>query len=810
MEKKIKTAAVIGAGVMGATIAAQMANVGIAMILLDMVPPELTEEDKKKGLSREDKEFRNKLGKNGLNTTLLSTPASFYVPENARGITVGNTEDNLEWIRDVDWIIEVVVERLDIKKKIFKKIESVLTPGTIVTSNTSGISAQAMCEGRSQNFCKHFAITHFFNPPRYMKLLEIVPGPDTLPEVVGLLGETCEKVLGKGIVYAKDTPNFVANRIGTYSIFCAIKNMMDLGLTVEAVDELTGPVIGNPKSASFRTADLVGLDTLLHVADNVYKGAPEDEKQEMFKPPDFLARMIEKKLLGEKTQQGFYKKTQDSKGKKEILSFDYNTLEHTPRKKLKLASLEAAKNVSGTGQKIKSLYYAGDPAGQFTFRTLSDTFIYSANRIPEIAHDIVNVDNAMKWGFGRKMGPFETWDAVGVGKSMEKMKEAGYEIPAWVLEMLDGGKASFYSKEAGAPCYYDPASRDYKEIPVKPGIIVLPSLKEREQKVAGNTGASLIDLGDGVACLEFHAKMNAIGYDIIEMIMNAADIVSRDFEGLVIANHADTFSAGADLAQVLFFAQEEEWDDLEWAVKSLQDALMKLKYFDKPVVAAPAGMTLGGGCEVCLAADRVRYAAETYMGLVEVGVGVIPAGGGTKEMLLRNTEYLFEVPKGGVYLKQIELMPFVARAFETIALAKVSTSGPEAMKLGYLRSTDKMTANRDYLIEDAKKTVLAMNMEGYRPPVPMDNIRVAGENTLAMIKFALWTMRESGYVTDYDVTVSTKVGYVVCGGDVLADTRVSEQYLLDLEREAFLSLCGEPKTQARMQHMLTTGKPLRN
>jgi 3-hydroxyacyl-CoA dehydrogenase len=810
MAKKIKKAGVIGAGVMGATIAAQLANVGIETILLDIIPPELTDDDKKKGLIKESNAFRNKFAQNGLLAALKSKPASFYVPEVSSLITVGNTEDNLDWLGDVDWIIEVVLERIDIKKLVFEKIESVLTAGTVVTSNTSGIPASDMCEGRNENFRKHFAITHFFNPPRYMKLLEIVPGPDTLPEVLALLAETCEKVMGKGIVYAKDTPNFVANRIGTYSMFCVINAMMDLGLTIEAVDKLTGPVVGNPKSASFRTADLVGIDTLLHVADNVYEGAPDDENRMMFKPPDFLLQMIDKKLLGEKSKKGFYRKTTDSDGKREILSLDYNTLVHTPQEKVRLASLETAKNMSGTGQRIKSLYFADDIAGQFTFRTLSETLLYSANRIPEIADDIVNVDNAMKWGFGRKMGPFETWDAVGVGKSVNKMKEAGYAIPTWIQEMLDSGKASFYRKEAGAYEYYDLSSGDYRPVPVKPGIILLPSLKERKKDITGNTGATLLDIGDGVACLEFHAKMNAIGQDIIAMIMNSADIVSRDFEGLVIANHADNFSAGANLALVLLMAQEEEWDDLEWAIKSLQDALMKLKYLDKPVVAAPAGMALGGGCEICLAADRVRYAAETYMGLVEVGVGVIPAGGGTKELLIRNTEHLFEIQKGGIYQKQIELMPFVARAFETIALAKVSASGPEAVKLGYLRSTDKMTVSRDYLIEDAKKTVLAMNMEGYNPPMPKSDIRVAGENSLAMIKLALWTMCESGYVSEHDVTVSTKAGHVLCGGNVLPDTTVSEQYLLDLEREAFLSLCGEPKTQARMQHMLLTGKPLRN
>jgi 3-hydroxyacyl-CoA dehydrogenase len=810
MEKMLKRAGVVGAGVMGATIAAQLANVGIETVLLDIVPPELTEDEKRKGMTEESKKFRNRFAENGLNTALKSKPASFYIPENAKRIITGNTEDNPDWLSDVDWIVEVVVERLDIKKRVFEKIETVLRPGTLVTSNTSGISAEAMCEGRSENFRKHFAITHFFNPPRYMKLVEIVPNADTLPEVIEVLAETFEKVIGKGVVYAKDTPNFVANRIGTYNMFSVIKSMADLGLTVEAVDKLTGPVIGNAKSASFRTADLVGLDTLLHVAENVYEGAPDDEKREMFKPPEFINRMIEKNLLGEKTGQGFYKKVRGAEGKREILSIDPGTLEYTSQQKVKSASLEAAKGVSGTPQKIKSLYYAEDLAGKFTFGQISDMMIYAANRIPEIADDIVNIDNAMKWGFGRRLGPFETWDAVGVSKSVAKMKAAGYEIPGWVQEMLDSGKETFYKKEAGILYYYDVASKDYREVPVKPGVILLPSLKDREKKVAGNTGASLVDIGDGVACLEFHAKMNAIADDIISLTMKAADIVSKDFEGLVIANHADNFSVGANLAVVLFAAQEEEWDDLDWAVKALQDALMKLKYLDKPVVAAPAGMALGGGCEICLAADRVRFAAETYMGLVEVGVGVIPAGGGCKEMFIRNTEHLFEVQKGGVYPKQIELMPFVARAFETIAMAKVSTSGPEAVKLGYLRPTDKMTVNRDYLIEDAKRTVLAMNMEGYTPPRALDEIRVPGENTFAMLKLALWTLHEQGFATDHDVTVGTKLAYVLCGGNVLEYTKVSEQYLLDLEREAFLSLCGDPKTQARMQHMLTTGKPLRN
>ena len=809
MGKTIKKAGVVGAGVMGATIAAQLANVGIEALLLDIVPPQVTEEDKKKGLTPESKKFRNKLAESGVQTALKSRPASFYVPENAKLIHTGNLEDDLARLKEVDWIIEVVVERLDIKKIVFEKIDSVLTPGTIVTSNTSGIPGKAMVEGRSENFRKHFAITHFFNPPRYMKLLEIVPVSDTLPQVVETLADFCERVLGKGVVYAKDTPNFVANRIGIYSLLSVIRNMMDLGMTIEAVDELTGPVVGNPKSATFRTSDLVGLDTLVHVASNVYEGAAGDEKRDMFKVPDFINQMVAKKLLGEKTKQGFYKRVEEG-GKKVILSVDYKTLEYTPQEKAKFASLEAAKNIPGSAGKMKSLYFSDDLAGQFTFRTLSETLIYAANRIPEIADDIVNVDNAMKWGFARRLGPFEAWDAIGLPKSVEKMKKAGYVIPPWVQEMIDSGKTSFYKRELGVQYYYDVTSKDYHPVPVKPGIILLPSLKDREKKVAGNKGASLIDLGDGVACLEFHTKMNAMGDDIVSMIYKAADIVSEQFEGLVIANHGENFSAGANLPLVLFTAQEEEWDELEWMVKTFQDSFLKLKYLDKPVVAAPAGLALGGGCEICLASDRVRFAAETYMGLVEVGVGLIPSGGGCKEMLIRNTEHLFEVAPGGVYPKQIEMVPFVARAFETIALAKVATSGPEAVKLGYLKPTDKMTVNRDFLIEDAKRTVLAMNMEGYTPPRRLDEIRVPGENTFALIKMAVWTMNQQGYATDHDVTVSEKVAYVLCGGRVLADTKVSEQYLLDLEREAFCSLAGDPKTQARIQHMLTTGKPLRN
>ncbi len=812
MEQNIKHVGVVGAGVMGAAIAAQLANVGIETVLLDIVPTgDPTPKEQKKGVTKESAQFRNKLATTGVQTALKAKPASFYLPQNQKLIRVGNLQDDLKLLSDVDWIIEVIIERLDIKQKLFEQIETVLKPGTIISSNTSGISAEAMCEGRSEAFRQHFAITHFFNPPRYMKLLEIVPGPETKPEVTALLAEVCDRRIGKGIVWAKDTPNFVANRVGVFSMYSAIKTMQEMNLSVEAIDQLTGPVIGHPKSASFRTADLVGLDTLVHVADNVYDGVPQDEQREVFKTPEMIKTMVDKGLLGEKTKAGFYKKGKDESGKRQILSLDYETFEYRPKAKVKFGSLSAAKAAEGTTGKINALYYAPDDAGKFTFKTISETLIYSANRLFEIADDIVNIDNAMKWGFAWKLGPFETWDAVGVSKSAAKMKKSGMAVPKWVEEMLEAGNETFYKTQNGQLGFYDPKSKEYKPVEQQPGVILLPSLKDRQKTIAENPGASLIDIGDGVACLEFHTKMNALGQDIISMFAKAKEIVSKDFTGLVIANHGTNFCVGANLALILFALQEEEWDDLDFLIRTLQNVLMDLKYMDKPVVAAPAGMALGGGCEVCLAADRVRYAAETYMGLVEVGVGLLPAGGGTKELLLRNTAGVFDVAKGGLYPRQIDLMPYIARAFETIAMAKVATSGPEAVALGLLREpTDRMTVNRDYLIDDAKKTVLAMDLEGYTPPRPADDIRVGGRNALATIKLGLWSMHKAGFILDHDVTVSTKVAHILCGGDVLENTRVSEQYLLELEREAFLSLCGEPLTQARIQHMLEKGKPLRN
>ncbi|MCU0661503.1 MAG: 3-hydroxyacyl-CoA dehydrogenase NAD-binding domain-containing protein [Myxococcota bacterium] len=808
--KRIEKAGVIGAGVMGATIAAHLANAGIETILLDIVPRELDDKEKKKGVDPASRAFRDKLAAVGLDRAVKMKPAAFYLAKNAELITVGNLEDDLAKLADVDWIIEVVVERLDIKRALFERIETVMKDGQLISSNTSGLPATQLCEGRSEAFRKGFVITHFFNPPRYLRLLEIVPGPDTTPEAVKILSETCERALGKGIVYAKDTPNFVANRIGAFSLLYGVRSMLEYGLNIEEVDALTGPVIGRPKSASFRTADLVGLDTLMHVASNVYDGAPSDEQRDVFVKNEFIKGMLDKNFLGDKTGAGFYKKGKAEDGKKIILSVDPKTLAHVPQKKVSFASLEAAKAAAGSSEKLRTLFYADDKAGQFSFDHIGTTLVYAANRVPEIADDIVDVDNAMRWGFGWKQGPFEVWDTLGLKKSCDKLKAAGHKLPAWIESMLAAGHTSFYRLQDGTPERYVPTKNAYEAIAEKPGVIRLPVLKARGKTLLENAGASLVDIGDGVACFEFHSKMNSIGDDILTLMNKACDLVERDYEAMIVANHSDNFSVGANLGMILFTAQEEEWDDLEFMVRAFQSSLMRLKLLRKPVVAAPSGMALGGGCEVCMASARVRYHAETYMGLVEAGVGVIPGGGGTKELVLRATENLFEVKRGGIYQGQLELKPWIARAFEAIAMAKVSMSGPEAMELGFLRPTDKVTLNRDFLIEDAKKTALALVMEGYTPPRKRTDVRVGGEPLLASLELALWTMFESHFITPHDVTVSKKLAYVMCGGRVHGDTVVTEDYLLDLEREAFLSLCGTKETQARMQHMLVHGKPLRN
>ncbi len=801
--RPIKKVAVLGAGVMGAQIAAHLANAGIPSYLLDIVPKELTEEEKRNGLTLQSPEVRNRIAREGFERAKKIKPNAFFIPELEKLITIGNFEDNLDWIKDVDWVIEAVVERLDIKRDLFKKVEMIRRPGTIVSSNTSGIRISEIADGFSDDFRKHFLGTHFFNPPRYMKLLEIIPTKDTLSEVIETIAEFGEKVLGKGIVYCKDTPNFIANRIGVLAVMYVLHYMLQNGFTIEEVDELTGPVTGKPKSATFRTLDIVGLDTLVHVANNLYNAVPNDEMREYFKVPEVVQKMIENKWLGEKTGQGFYKRIKKADGESEILTLDFSTMEYRPRQKVKIGSLEMAKTVDDLKDKIKILMESRDKAGKFFWNTTSAVLAYASNRIPEISDTIVDIDNAMKWGFNWEIGPFELWDLIGVERSIERIESEGFKVADWVKDMVNSGKKSFYQKGDGKIFFYDVAKKDYSELRTRPEFINLALLKEDKSKVIKqNAGASLVDIGDGVICFEFHTKANAIGEDILVMANYAMEELEKNYEALVIGNQGQHFSAGANLMLILMLAQEGEWDEIDRAVRMFQQMNMRIKYAPKPVVVAPHGMTLGGGCEIVLHAPRVRAYAESYIGLVEIGAGVIPAGGGTKEMLLRAIQ---KAPKS----VDVDLTPFIREAFETIAYAKVSTSALEAKKLGYLREYDSISMNKDFLIYDAKKIALAMVEEGYKPPLPPEIIAL-GKQLYANFLVAIYLMKEANYITEYEAHIGKKLAYVMSGGDLTSPQIVSEQYILDLEREAFLSLCGEKKTQERMQYILKYGKPLRN
>jgi 3-hydroxyacyl-CoA dehydrogenase len=801
MNRKIKRVAVLGAGVMGSAIAAHLANVGIPSFLLDIVPPELMEVEKKKGLTFQSPEVRNRFAIMGKKRVQESSPASLYWKEDASLITIGNFEDHLSCVSEADWIIEAVIEDLNAKRELFKKLLPFLREETVISSNTSGISIRKMCEGFSRDFEERFLGTHFFNPPRYMKLLEIIPIPSTSKGVVEIMVHVGEKILGKGVVYAKDTPNFIANRIGAFASTVTIRTMMEDGYRIEEVDQITGPAIGRPKMATFRLADLVGLDVAAHVGKNLLENLPEKERV-YFQSPSFIQQMIKNQWLGQKTKQGFYKRVKKD-GKEETLVLDYEKLDYRSQEKVNLPSVEMAKNIDDVRERIKTVVMSPDRGGQFAWKILKKTLLYSAEKVPEVSDDIVNIDRAMKWGYNWELGPFEIWDAMGLKSSLKRMEKEGEAIPPLVEQLLGKGYASFYEKKDGRVLYFDLGGGQYQEISEKPEIILLPSLKDRNKTVLSNPGTSLIDLGDGVACLEFHSKMNTIGADTIQMIRDALKEVGEKFDGMVIGNQGENFSAGANLMLMLFEIQDENWDDIELSVKAFQDALMAVKYFDKPVVAAPFGLTLAGGCEICLSCAAMRAAAETYMGLVEVGVGLIPAGGGTKEMLLRCTE---GVPPE----VDADLFPFVRRAFETVGMAKVATSAKEAQRFGFMRSTDRITINRDFLIHDAKRTVLSLAKEGYQPPRPRKNIKVVGEKGLALLQMGLFYMREGGYISEYDEHVGKKLAYVFSGGNLPDGSEVTEQYILDLEREAFLSLCGEPKTQERMQYTLKTGKPLRN
>ncbi|MDA1476355.1 3-hydroxyacyl-CoA dehydrogenase/enoyl-CoA hydratase family protein [Bacillus changyiensis] len=796
MVKHIRKAAVIGSGVMGSGIAAHLANIGIPVLLLDMVPRELTKEEEKKGRTLHDPDVRNRLTQTAVKKLFKQKPAPLTSKKNISYITTGNMEDDFEKIKEADWIIEVVVENLDVKKQVFAKVDQYRKPGSIVSSNTSGISVKQMAEGRSVDFKKHFLGTHFFNPARYLKLLEVIPIDETDPEVLCFMKGFGEDVLGKGVVEAKDTPNFIANRIGTYGLLVTVQEMLKGGYTIGEVDSITGPLIGRPKSATFRTLDVVGLDTFSHVAKNVYDQV-EGEEKKIFRIPEFVEKMLENGWIGSKAKQGFYKKEG-----KDIFELDPMTMTYGERKKLKTPGLEAAKQLKGNGARMKALIYSDDKAGILLWKTTAPTLVYSAALTGQIADTVVAVDKAMKWGFGWSQGPFEIWDSIGVKESVQKLEADGWQVANWVKEMLKKGHKSFYLRENGRTFFYDIESGEYRALEENKKNIYLSSIKETKGVIKKNSGASLIDLGDDVALLEFHSKSNAIGLDIIQMLKYALDEVDANYKGLVIGNQGKNFCVGANLAMMLMEAQDDNFMEIDMIIRQFQQTMLKVKYSSKPVVAAPFGMTLGGGTEVCLPAARVQASSEAYMGLVEVGVGLIPGGGGNKELYLN---HLKGFPEG----MSVDLQQAANQTFEKIAMAKTSTSAHEARELNILTVQDQISMNQDHLLYDAKSLVLTLHENGYRPPVKQ-KVPVTGETGYAALLLGAEAFKLSGAISDHDMTIAKKLAFVIAGGRVSFGTEVSEEYLLDLEREAFLSLVGEQKSQARMQHMLVKGKPLRN
>lgn len=796
MNRLIKKVAVIGSGIMGSGIACHFANIGVNVLLLDIAPNQLTDAEEKKGLTLTHKAVKNRIVNDNLATALKQSPSPIYDQKFAQRITTGNTTDDLSKIKDVDWIIEVVVERLDIKKLVYEQIEKHRTPGTLITSNTSGIPIHFMSEGRSQDFQEHFCGTHFFNPVRYLKLFEIIPGPKTKPEVLSFLNNYGEKFLGKTSVVAKDTPAFIGNRIGIYGIMSLFHLVKEMDLTIEEVDKLTGPVIGRPKSATFRTVDVVGLDTLVHVANGLYDNCPNDEAHKLFKLPNFISHMMENKWLGSKTKQGFYKKVD-----KDILSLDLNTLEYRPNKKAAFQTLELTKTIDNVIDRFKVLVKGKDKAGDFYRKSFAGLFAYVSNRVPEITNDLYKIDDAMKAGFGWEHGPFQIWDAIGVEKGIELIKENGETVATWVTDMLASGNKSFYTVKEGATYYYDINSKSQQKIPGQDAFIILNNIRETK-KVWGNADTTLFDLGDGILNLEFHSKMNTIGGGVISGINKAIDIAEKEYGGLVIGNQGANFSVGANIGMIFMMAVEQEYDELNFAIKSFQDTMMRVRYSGIPVIVAPHGMTLGGGCELTMHADKAIAAAETYIGLVEFGVGVIPGGGGTKEMTMRAAD-LFK--KNDVKLNILQ------EHFLTIGTAKVATSAYEGFNNGILLPTkDLVVANKDRQIAEAKKHALLMAEAGYTQPIPRKDVLVLGKQALGAFLVGTDGMMAGKYISEHDKKIANKLGYVMAGGDLSEPTLVSEQYLLDLEREAFLSLCTERKTLERIQFMLTKGKPLRN
>jgi len=794
MIQPIRKAAVLGSGVMGSGIAAHLANIGIPTLLLDLVPSELNDREKALGLSLDDKEVRNRMSNRALQKLLKQKPAPLTVASNLKLIEAGNFTDDLPRLKEVDWIIEVVVENLTVKKQVFEKVDQYRKQGSVISSNTSGISVEAMVEGRSKDFQEHFLGTHFFNPPRYLKLLEIIPTKKTAPEVLSYMKIFAEDILGKGVVIAKDTPNFIANRIGTYGLLITIKQMQKGGFSIGEVDSVTGPMIGRPKSATFRTLDVVGLDTFVHVSNNVYQQTLGAEKK-VFETPTFIKEMINKGWLGSKSGQGFFLK----KGK-EIMELDPQTLEYIPRKRLKTVSTEQSRSVKGWSDKMKTLVYSDDRAGNLLWNILFPVLIYSAEKVGEIADDIFSIDQALKWGFGWELGPFEMWDAIGLETAIKKLEGQNSQVPEWVKEMLRKGHTSFYIEKEGERYFYNKG--EYRLIKENPKVLNLAKIKQQKGVIKKNSGASLIDLGDGVALLEFHSPNNSIGPDILQMINQSIDEVEKNYKGLVIGHQGKNFCVGANLAMMLMEAQDDNLFELDLIVRTFQQAMMKIKYSTKPVIAAPFAMTLGGGAEVCLHTAYIQASMDTYIGLVETGVGLIPGGGGNKELYLN---HLKTIPKG----IEFDLQKMANKVFESIAMAKVSTSGPEAREMNFLNCIDGISVNGDHLLYDAKQTVLALNEKGYKPPV-QQKIPVVGETGYATLLLGAQAMFSSGYISEHDLKIAKKLAYVIAGGRVPFGTEVDEQYLLDLEREAFLTLIAQPKSQQRMQHMLLKGKPLRN
>jgi 3-hydroxyacyl-CoA dehydrogenase len=808
MSFEIKKAAILGAGVMGANIAAHLTNAGIECYLLDIIPFELTEDDKKKGLTEKSPAWRNRFAANGLTGATKSKPASFYAKSNASMVKIGNFEDDLKLLADCDWVCEVVVENLKIKQELFAKVEKVVKPTCIVTTNTSGLPIKDISAKFSKDLKKRFLGTHFFNPPRYMKLMEIIPGVETDNAVTDFMVKFSEEVLGKGVVVCKDVPNFIGNRIGVYDLSNAGRVMVEKGMSVEEVDAIVGKVVGRPGTAIFGTMDLVGLDIGVHVAKNLYDAVPNDECRDIFLPNEFTEKMMANKWLGNKTKGGYYKKVKDEKGKNVKYALNWKTMEYAVAQKPKFASISEAKKwvESGVANSMKVAFNGQDAAGDYLREYMCNNFIYAANRIPEICDTIVEIDNAMKWGYNQQLGPFESWDAVGVKEAVEVMKKLGKKVPAKIDEMLKKKCTSFYKVDSkGVKSYYDFKKKGYVKMEANPKIILLPGLKDRKKTIKENPSASLVDIGDGVACLEFHTKMNSIDADMMKMISEGCDIVNKDFTGMVVANHDPRmFSAGANLFLVLVAIQEGKWDELKAMVRELQIVNMKMKYLPKPVVIAPAGMALAGGCEIAMHGDYCLANGETYMGLVEVGVGVIPAGGGCKELLVRMTE---GIPAGCVE-QGMNLQYNIGKVFENVATAKVGTSAQEAQDLGYIRKTNMINMSRDMQIYEAKQIVLGLS-KFYKPPKPA-LIPVMGENFRGLVEGIIMNMFYGKYISEYDLFVSRKIAHVLSGGDCPEGTFVTEQEILDLEIEAFMSLCGEKKTQDRITAMLTNGKPLRN